>query len=57
MLGRFGQRLHGEGRADRRIAEGLAEPGGQLLGMTLQIAVELGEGHAAYFRDFLLVDM
>ena len=25
--------------------------------MTLQIAVELGEGHAAYFRYFLLVDV
>lgn len=48
---------HREGSANGGGLEGLAEPGGQLLGATLQIAVELGRGHAAYLRDLLLVDM
>ena len=48
---------HSEGRTDGWVAEGLAEPGGQLLGVTLLIAVELGRGHAAHLRDLLLVDM
>ena len=49
--------LHSEGRADEWVAEGLAEPGGQLLGVTLQVAFELGRSHATHFRDLLLVDM
>ena len=69
MLGRFGQRScrrcdkgtvpfsHREGCTDGWVAEGLAEPGGQLLRMALQVAVELGGRHAAHFRDFLLVDV
>lgn len=48
---------HSEGRTDGWVAESLAEPGGQLLGATLQIAVELGRGHAAHLRDLLSVDM
>ena len=48
---------HGESCADGWVAEGLAEPGGQLLGMTLQVAIELGRRYTAYFRDFLLVDI
>ena len=48
---------HLEGSANRGGLEGLAEPGGQLLGVTLQVAVELGRGHAAHLRDLLLVDM
>ena len=47
---------HSEGRTDEWVAEGLAEPGGQLLGATLQVAFELGRGHAAHLRDLLLVD-
>ena len=31
--------LHSEGRADEWVAEGLAEPGGQLLGVTLSKGV------------------
>lgn len=41
---------HREGSANGGGLEGLAEPGGQLLGVTLQIAVELGRGHAAHLR-------
>ena len=48
---------HCEGSANGGGLEGLAELGGQLLGVTLQIAVELGRGHAAHLRDLLLVDM
>ena len=48
---------HSEGRTDGWIAESLAKPGGQLLGVTLQVAFKLGRGHAAHFRDLLLVDM
>ena len=48
---------HREGRTDGWVAEGLAEPGDQLLGVTLQIVIELGRGHAAHLRDLLLVDM
>ena len=45
--------LHSEGRANEWVAEGLAEPGGQLLGVTLQVAFELGRSHATHFRELL----
>ncbi len=48
---------HSEGRTDGWVAEEFAEPGGQLLRVTLQVAFELGRGHAAHLRDLLLVDM
>ena len=48
---------HSEGCADGGDLQSLAEPGGQLLGVTLQVAFKLGRGHAAHFRDLLLVDM
>ncbi len=48
---------HSEGRTDGWVAEGLAEPRGQLFGVTPQVAVELGWSHAAHLRDLLLVDM